>query len=409
MMKKVLGTLCIVSFILTGFIFFSKYENFDAVREKVNRLNEQILIEGLDWQAGVTSVSLLPPDLQLSRLGGFSPDIDIIIDNSVKYDSLSLPDNIDWREKDGKNWQSSIKNQGSCGSCFIFGPVAAIEALYKIETNQPEINPDFSEQHLLSCANAGNCTIGGWDYKVLNYIESSGFPAESCYPYQAQDTPCNPCEDWEKSRIMISGWSYITSSGENRPAVMNALQTGPVVAWFEVYDDFYYYRTGIYKKVASAKYRGGHIVAMVGYNQSEKYWICKNSWGSDWGEKGYFRIAFGQVGIGLYVKRVWGVTVFNSPPVFDSMADQSVKEGDVLSFTVHAVDAEDDPITYSYSSPDLPAGAKLDPDSGLFDWTPTYSDAGVYRVRFSASDGKSKVYLDVQITVVNVKKGKKIF
>ncbi|MFC2155632.1 C1 family peptidase [Acidobacteriota bacterium] len=408
MLKKCLCTLCIVSFILTGFIFFSKYDNFDAVRDKVNRLNEQILIEKLDWQVGITPMSLLPPDRQLSRLGGFLPDIDNIGDNTAEYDPLSLPDEIDWRDKDGKNWQTSIKDQANCGSCFIFGPVAAIESLYKIETNQPDINPDFSEQHILSCAGAGSCG-GGWVYQVLSYIVIKGFSQETCFPYQAMDIPCQPCTDWEKSRIMISGYNWVTSNVENRSAIMNALKKGPLVTCFEVYNDFYHYTTGIYKKVASAEYRGGHCVAIVGYNYPGEYWICKNSWGSDWGEKGYFRIAFGQVAIGLGVLRAWGVTIFNNPPVLNPIADQEVKEGDVLSLKVHAEDFEDDPITYGFSSFDLPSGAKFDPGSGQFDWTPTYSDSGIYGIRFSASDGKSRVYLDVKITVVNVKQGKKIF
>ncbi|MCK5055302.1 MAG: hypothetical protein KAT34_01495 [Candidatus Aminicenantes bacterium] len=409
MLKKLLCTFCIVSIIFTGFIFSSKYDNLDAVREEVNLLNEEIRAEGLNWQAGITSVSLLPPDRQLSRLGGLLPDIDKREDNIDECDSLSLPDNLDWRDKNGKNWLSSIKDQASCGSCFVFGPTAVVESLYKIETNQPDIQPDFSEQHLLSCANAGNCTIGGWAPAVLNYIEVIGFSSETCFPYQAQDTPCQPCEGWEKSKILISGYSRVTMDVENRSAIINALQSGPIVVWFEVYDDFYHYRTGIYKKVASAKYKGGHIVAMVGYDNPGEYWICKNSWGTDWGEKGYFRIAFGQVGIGLWVLRAWGVTILNGPPVLDPIADKSVKEGDVLSFKVQALDAEDDPITYGYSSFDLPAGAKFDPDSGQFDWTPTYSDSGIYRVKFSASDGKSYDYLEVQITVINVKKGGKIF
>ena len=44
----------------------------------------------------------------------------------------------------------------------------------------------------------------------------------------------------------------------------------------------------------SKKYVGGHIVAVVGYDDAEQYWICKNSWGSEWGENGYFKIKYGE-------------------------------------------------------------------------------------------------------------------
>lgn len=68
---------------------------------------------------------------------------------------------------------------------------------------------------------------------------------------------------------------------------------------FTVYDDFFSYKSGIYKYNGTAKESGGHAVKLIGWgNQNgENYWIAANSWGSGWGENGYFRIAFGQCGI----------------------------------------------------------------------------------------------------------------
>jgi C1A family cysteine protease len=71
---------------------------------------------------------------------------------------------------------------------------------------------------------------------------------------------------------------------------------GPLVACYTVYQDFYAYRGGIYRHV-SGRRRGGHCVSCVGYNDVQKYWICKNSWGAGFGENGYFRIAYGECGI----------------------------------------------------------------------------------------------------------------
>jgi hypothetical protein len=60
-----------------------------------------------------------------------------------------------------------------------------------------------------------------------------------------------------------------------------------------VYDDFYDYTTGRYEYVYG-NYVGLHQVVCVGYSDSGGYWICKNSWGSTWGEGGYFKIKYGE-------------------------------------------------------------------------------------------------------------------
>jgi C1A family cysteine protease len=65
-----------------------------------------------------------------------------------------------------------------------------------------------------------------------------------------------------------------------------------------LYTDFDYYESGVYVKVPSAKLRGKHYVVIVGYDDALHCWIAKNSWGPDFGEKGFFRIRWGQTGLG---------------------------------------------------------------------------------------------------------------
>ena len=71
---------------------------------------------------------------------------------------------------------------------------------------------------------------------------------------------------------------------------------GPLVTVFSVYSDFFYYQSGVYTHIAG-DYVGGHCVCCVGYNDAQGCWICKNSWGGNWGEAGFFRIAYGECGI----------------------------------------------------------------------------------------------------------------
>jgi len=68
---------------------------------------------------------------------------------------------------------------------------------------------------------------------------------------------------------------------------------------FQVYKDFFNYKTGIYKKTSPFwDYAGGHAVKIVGWGNESgtNYWIAANSWSANWGENGFFKIAFGQVG-----------------------------------------------------------------------------------------------------------------
>lgn len=92
---------------------------------------------------------------------------------------------------------TSVKDQESCGSCWIFGSTGAFEAQINIDANDPTIDFDSSEQHILSCSGGGDCD-GGDPAQALIYIMDSGVPDEACFPYQADDTiPCgNTCPDW---------------------------------------------------------------------------------------------------------------------------------------------------------------------------------------------------------------------
>mmetsp|Transcript_18182 Transcript_18182/g.13224 ORF Transcript_18182/g.13224 Transcript_18182/m.13224 type:complete len:102 (-) Transcript_18182:49-354(-) len=74
---------------------------------------------------------------------------------------------------------------------------------------------------------------------------------------------------------------------------------GPVEVQFHVYEDFYNYKSGVYTR-SSLSYVGDHDVKVLGWGHDSAsgldYWIVANSWGSKWGEQGFFRIAFGECG-----------------------------------------------------------------------------------------------------------------
>jgi len=392
-------------FILVPFIsllFLSFFQNF-LIEDEIERINREIKENGLNWKAGLTSMSLLSPEERRQRLGAFIPlypEYEKLIRIEAK---LSAPTELDWRNLNGANWLTSIKNQGSCGSCWAFAVIGAVESIYKIERKNPSVQPNLSEQDLVSCSGAGSCK-GGYPSMAADFIKREGVVTEDCFPYTAKDVSCNRCSDWQFKLAKIRDWGWVTTSTADKNTIINALQDGPLSFYMKVYSDFYHYSGGVYEPTPSAKEEGGHAVVLVGYNSNENYWICKNSWGESWGENGYFKIRMGVCDTGTWVVKVWGVNIVGRPPVLSPVPSQTVKEGEELLIQLQATDPDGDTLTFKANP--LPPRATFDESKGTFKWTPSYKEAGEYWVRFSASDGFYEDSKDVKITVINVKRGK---
>lgn len=404
----------IISLILVvclSFLFVHSGRQKEPIQEKIERLNRRIKEQGLEWTAGETSMSSLSFEERIRRLGTFTP-LYIDPEKFIKIvEKLAIPDSLSWKNYNGENWLSSIKNQGQCGSCWAFTILSVIEAMYNIENNLPGGNVDLSEQYLVSCTTAGDCG-GGNHGLAAEEIKNNGVPPESCFPYEASDVSCNPCADYLNMLSRIHGYGWITQAGifisdsllTSTDAIMNALQDGPLAAHMKIYDDFYNYKSGIYEVSAGATYEGDHGVTLIGYDKNQNCWICKNSWGTSWGEDGYFKIRVGAADIGKWILQVWGITLVNSPPSFQSIGNQQTKEGVELTIQLQASDPDNDTLAYEASG--LPNGATFDTGNGLFKWTPSYTQSGEYTVNFKVSDGIFDASMSVRITVINVKKGK---
>jgi C1A family cysteine protease len=217
----------------------------------------------------------------------------------------ALPSRVDLRNYNGKNFVTPVRNQGRCGSCVSFGSIAAVEATIQLKSDKPNSNIDLSEAHLFYChAASDGCTCDtGWYVKsALNHFRADGVVGEPCFPYTAGDQPCSPCQDEAQQLTKISDWTAIASFDAMRSWL--AESRGPLVTGFSVYADFYAYQGGVYRYTSGA-FVGGHCVCVVGYDDTAQCWICKNSWGQAWGEKGFFRIGYGEVGIDA---TMWGVS-----------------------------------------------------------------------------------------------------
>jgi C1A family cysteine protease len=258
-------------------------------------INRIIHERGLNWSAGETSMSALPADERRSMLMARKPAAGAMAGPKASL-SLSLPlaqthpASFDWRDSGGKDWVTPVKSQGGCGSCWAFSVVGVIESRINIALNNSDYDADLSEQDLVSCSGEGNCSGSDSLRPVLAYARSSGIVSEPCFPYSAKDVPCQRCADADSGKVKVLDYAMFSGPDQIKQAVA---AYGPVTVQMAVYGDFYDYSSGIYR-YAWGPLEGYHAVSIVGYDDNGGYWICKNSWGTGWGEGGYFRISYSE-------------------------------------------------------------------------------------------------------------------
>uniref|UniRef100_A0A8R1EF30 Pept_C1 domain-containing protein n=1 Tax=Caenorhabditis japonica TaxID=281687 RepID=A0A8R1EF30_CAEJA len=209
-----------------------------------------------------------------------------------------------------------IRNQATCGSCWAFGAAETISDRICIETKgaqQPIISPD----DILSCcgSSCGNGCEGGYPIQALRWWDSKGvvtggdYKGAGCKPYPIAPCTSGSCPESKTPSCSLSCQSgYSTAYAKDKHFGTSAyavakkvasIQTeihenGPVEAAFSVYEDFYKYTSGVYKHTAG-KYLGGHAIKIIGWGteSGSPYWLVANSWGTDWGESGFFKILRG--------------------------------------------------------------------------------------------------------------------
>jgi C1A family cysteine protease len=279
----------------------------NAANPHLDEIKAAIEMNGKQWVADETSVSNLPDHEKKLRLGLIKrkpTGKERIL--SLQDPMVGLPTRLDWRANPG-NFVTPVRNQGSCGSCWAFATTGALESYILIREGRPAQDDNRAEEILLSCSTAGTCN-GGYIGTASNYIRDTGLPPETYFTYTASATD-NSCANakpgWENATSKIASWSYVNTTSISIDAIKNALASyGPLVTTMDVYADFFNYRSGVYEYVSGA-YQGGHAILIVGYQDDPivhggGYFIVKNSWGTGWGEAGFFKVAYSQAASPVY-------------------------------------------------------------------------------------------------------------
>ena len=227
------------------------------------------------------------------------------MERSSKDDGL--PTTFDWRNVDGHTYIGPIRDQGACGSCYAFAAAASAEGTYNWAMGNYDDNcADFSESFIIWCLGRlpeyydhfYGCAGADYDYYELEALTVEGVCNESDFPYTVYDP--GECTHWGDTRMAFSSWDRILCNDID--AIKTAIMTyGVVDAAVMATTSFSSYSGGIYTDSNTSCYSSpcyytptNHAIALVGWGHDDvygDYWVLRNSWGADWGEDGYMRIA----------------------------------------------------------------------------------------------------------------------
>jgi C1A family cysteine protease/predicted secreted protein len=274
------------------------------------------------WEKGAepaTAVGIetvdLPDGIDLSRSEAVqAPPATLrtlLSSNAPVLPLAGLPSAWDWRSQ-VPGGLTSIRDQGSCGSCWAFATVGVLESALKIQKN---LATDLSEQFLVNCNNDGYSCAGGWfvhDYhqdEIADMQDIPGAVVEADMPYVGNDRWTGAsCRKITLHPYRQTHWNYVAGYEGATPSVdqlKSAIYThGPVgvalcVGWY-----FHRYEGGVFESDNCSGIN--HAVLLVGWDDATGSWILRNSWGPNWGENGYMRIKWGISNVGYGANYISG-------------------------------------------------------------------------------------------------------
>lgn len=233
-----------------------------------------------------------------------------------------LPASLDWRNVNGHSYASAIRQEHAprlCGSCWVFAALSSLSDRMRILQGPLSRQVDLSPQAVLNCNLDGGCNSGGDPIAVYRFAHEHGIPEETCQPYEGEghDTGrsceatdvCRTCDPINGCLAVPIFNKYFVSEYGNlngTDAMLKELQRGPMACTIGVTPKFQNWTgDGIFdddtsnivsKNMSGAMVEWMHSVSIVGYgaDNGKDYWVARNSWGTWWGDHGWFRIARGR-------------------------------------------------------------------------------------------------------------------
>jgi len=211
-------------------------------------------------------------------------------DEIIEQKNSQTPASIDWR-----HIMNPAKDQGSCGSCWSFAAMAAVEGNVNLKLKNL---PNLSEQYLVECDTNDNGCNGGWPTRTFEWLKNNGVVDQNVSPYIGKQTLCKVSEFASSRKNLIKGFSYCESGTAGKECTkeiwLKLLAQGPIVVAMDASDEGF----GKYKPSKEEPWtpktcgKVNHAVTAVGYitENGNEYLIVRNSWGANWGINGHFKV-----------------------------------------------------------------------------------------------------------------------
>lgn len=187
------------------------------------------------------------------------------------------------KEVDWKNFDSKIKNQGSCGSCWAFAAAETLESSYAIHSGK---NIEIAPQQFVDCTKgeSDGCN-GGWMDDVFDYVKTHKVCTEEEYKYTARDGKCKE----DKCNIDLGLKGRVNVAPNSVEALLEAAEVSPLSVAVDA-SPMSFYRGGILEIRTDSL---NHGMVLVGYNVEAEtpYVVLRNSWGERWGDHGYVKVS----------------------------------------------------------------------------------------------------------------------
>jgi len=269
----------------------TRFVNYLASVERVRERNaKSAQVGGATY--GLTKFSDLDPE-EFKRLYlinvPYVPETDREVLPQIR---VAVPATFDWRNE---SKVTAVKNQAQCGSCWAFSATENIESVWMIAKGLTATNmKPLAPQQIVDCDKTDAGCNGGWPRNAFTYVtQAGGIEPEQLYPYHARNQNCA----FKRADVYttISSYKYATKTHNENEIKNNLVAWAPlsICVDAQTWQDY----TGGVMTHTECGVSLDHCVLLTGYDGNS--WNVRNSWGSNWGEKGYIRLEVGHNTCGM--------------------------------------------------------------------------------------------------------------
>src|SRR5579872_5100534 len=225
--------------------------------------------------------------------------------------SVTLPPSIDLRPK-----CTPVRDQGSLGSCTAFAICGAMELDEQNKSNI--LSPLFQYYNERVADGDVSQDNGSTMTQAVTVMVRYGICQEQLWQYNVSQFAVKPSANCFTNALGNKGLNVVQVSATIQAIKTCLAQSQPVILGIMVYASFEsasVAQTGIIPlPAANEQLLGGHAIVCVGYSDANSWLICKNSWGADWGDKGYFYLPYSYITMDHLASDIWCIPAVTNPP-----------------------------------------------------------------------------------------------